>query len=76
MAELDQLNVSTLKYIRKTPALLDNFFQVDPLIAYLKLNVKEAFSGGALIQENFFGWFRRPLAAMRVWKTSLDCLGC
>lgn len=53
MAELDQINVSTLKYIRKNPALVDNTFQHDPLLAYLKLNVREDWEGGAQIQENF-----------------------
>lgn len=54
MAELDQLNVATERYIRDTPALVDNVFQADPLLAYLKLNVREDFPGGTLIQEGFF----------------------
>ena len=53
MAELDQLNVATERYIRDTPALVDNIFQADPLLAYLKLNVREDFVGGTLIQEGF-----------------------
>ena len=53
MAELDQLNVATHRYIRDNPALVDNWSQNDPLIAYLKLNVKENFGGGTLIQEGF-----------------------
>ena len=53
MAELDQLNVATERYIRDTPALVDNIFQADPLLAYLKLNVREDFTGGTLIQEGF-----------------------
>lgn len=53
MAELDQLNVSTRRYIRDNPALVDNWSQNDPLIAYLKLNTKENYSGGTLIQEGF-----------------------
>jgi len=53
MAELDQLNVSTRRYIRDNPALVDNWSQNDPLIAYAKLNLKENFSGGSLIQEDF-----------------------
>jgi hypothetical protein len=53
MAELDQLNVSTRRYIRDNPALVDNWSQNDPLIAYLKLNVREDFTGGTLIQEGF-----------------------
>ncbi len=53
MAELDQLNVSTRRYIRDNPALVDNWSQNDPLIAYAKLNLKENYSGGTLIQEGF-----------------------
>lgn len=53
MAELDQLNVSTRRYIRDNPALVDNWSQNDPLIAYAKLNVKESFGGGSVIAENF-----------------------
>lgn len=53
MAELDQLNVSTRRYIRDNPALVDAWSQNDPLIAYLKLNTRENFGGGSLIQEGF-----------------------
>jgi hypothetical protein len=53
VAELDQLNVSTRRYIRNNPALVDAWSQNDPLIAYLKLNVKETYTGGTLIQEGF-----------------------
>ena len=53
MAELDQINVATQRYIRKTPALVDNIFQADPLLAYMKLNVNQDFTGGTLIQEGF-----------------------
>jgi hypothetical protein len=54
MAELDQLNVATERWIRDNPALVDNVFQNDPFLAYLKLNVREDFPGGTLIQENFY----------------------
>ena len=54
MAELDQLNVATHRYIRDNPALVDDVFQADPLLAYLKLNVRDDFSGGTLIQEGFY----------------------
>jgi hypothetical protein len=54
VAELDQLNVSTRRFIRDTPKLVDDVFQADPLLAYLKLNVREDFEGGSLIQENFY----------------------
>ncbi len=53
MAELDQINVSTQRYIRDNPALVDAWSQNDPLIAYLKLNTRESFTGGTLVQEGF-----------------------
>lgn len=53
MAELDQINLSTRRYIRDTPKLVDDFFQNDPFTAYLKLNLREDWEGGSLIQENF-----------------------
>lgn len=52
MAELDQINLSTRRYIRDNPALVDNWSQNDPLLAYLKLNVREDWRGGSLIAEN------------------------
>ena len=55
MAELDQLTVSTKRYIRKTPKLIDMVFQRDGLAAYAKLNTREDFDGGRLIGENFIG---------------------
>ena len=54
MAELDQLNVATHRYIKENPALVDNVFQQDPLLAYLKQNVREDWEGGTLIQEGFY----------------------
>ena len=54
MAELDQINVSTHRYIRENPALVDNYFQADPFLAYCKLNIREEWGGGSLIQEGFF----------------------
>jgi len=53
VAELDQINVSTNKYIRENPALVDAIFQADPFLAYLKLNVREEFGGGSVVQEGF-----------------------
>jgi len=53
MAELDQITVATKRYIRKTPKLIDGVFQNDPLLAYAKLNVREDYDGGRLIEENF-----------------------
>lgn len=54
MAELDQITTATHRYIRSTPKLLDFVFQRDPLLAYLKLNVREDYDGGRLIGENFW----------------------
>lgn len=53
MAELDQINLSTRRYIRDNPKLVDDVFQNDPLLAYLKLNLRQDWEGGSLIQENF-----------------------
>ena len=53
MAELDQLNVSTKRFIRNKPKLIDNVFQNDPVAAYAKENLREDFDGGRLIGENF-----------------------
>ena len=53
MAELDQINVSTQRYIRDNPDLVDAWSKIDPLIAYLKLNTRENFTGGSLVQEGF-----------------------
>lgn len=53
MAELDQITVSTHRYIKSTPKLQDFVFQKDPLLSYLKLNVNESYDGGRLIEENF-----------------------
>jgi hypothetical protein len=53
MAELDQINLSTRRYMRDNPKLVDEFFQNDPLLAYLKLNLRQDWEGGSLIQENF-----------------------
>jgi hypothetical protein len=48
----DQITVATKRYIRKNPALVDNVFNEDPFLAYLKLNTRESFTGGRLIGEN------------------------
>lgn len=53
MAELDQITVATHRYIKSRPDLLDFVFHRDPLLAYLKLNVREDYDGGRLIQESF-----------------------
>lgn len=51
--ELTALDVATKRYIRKTPALIDNVFNAGPLAAYSRQNLQEDFDGGRLIGENF-----------------------
>ena len=53
MAELDQITVATHRFIRKTPKLMDFWSQNDPLLAYLRQNVREDYDGGRYIGENF-----------------------
>jgi hypothetical protein len=52
MADLDQINVSTQRMIRKGK-LVDNAFQEDPLWAYARKNMQQNFSGGKNISTNF-----------------------
>jgi len=53
MAELDQINASTRRYINDTPKLRDFVFQRDPILAHLKYNVNETYDGGSRIDESF-----------------------
>ena len=53
MAEFDQLTAATHRLIRKTPQLIDLVFNRDPFAAYLKLNVRENFTGGRQIDHPF-----------------------
>jgi len=54
MAEYDQITVATKRFIaRDRKKLVDNIFNVSPLMAYVKDSLKENFTGGRLIQENF-----------------------
>jgi len=50
---LDAINVTTRRYIRKNPALVDNIFNQDPLNYYLRQNLREDFGGGSTINEDF-----------------------
>jgi len=50
---LDQINVTTRRYIRTTPALVDAIFNQDPLNYFLRQNLKESFDGGSSINEDF-----------------------
>src|SRR5262245_46967707 len=54
MAELNQIDVATKRYIRNTPKLVDMVFQEGPVIAYAKQNVREDYDGGRYIGENFY----------------------
>jgi len=54
MAELNQIDVSTKRYIRNTPKLVDMIFQQGVLASYAKQNVREDYDGGRFIQENFW----------------------
>lgn len=56
MAELNQIDVATRRYIRKTPKLVDNIFQQGVVAAYAKENLREDYDGGRLIGENF--WYQ------------------
>lgn len=51
MAWLDELNTSTKVEI--VPGVVDQVFKNDPLLAYLRQNNIERFTGGTEIQENF-----------------------
>jgi hypothetical protein len=50
---LDAVNVTTRRYIRKSPALVDNIYNQDPLNYYLRQNLREDFPGGSTINEDF-----------------------
>lgn len=50
---LDAINVTTRRYIRKNPALIDNIYNQDPLNYYLRQNLREDFTGGSTINEDF-----------------------
>src|SRR5579864_7439125 len=53
MADYDQITLATKRFVRKSPKLIDNVFQNDPVVAYTKENLREDFDGGRLIQETF-----------------------
>ncbi|HZM78494.1 MAG TPA: phage major capsid protein [Candidatus Limnocylindrales bacterium] len=54
MAELNQIEVATKRFIRNTPKLVDMVFQEGPLVAYAKQNVRTDYDGGRYIGENFY----------------------
>src|SRR5690349_17531570 len=50
---LDQIYVTTRRYIRETPQLVDGIFNQDPLNYFLRENLREDFTGGSSINEDF-----------------------
>ena len=50
---LDQINVTTRRYIRTSPALVDDIYNQDPLNYFLRQNLREDFTGGSSINEDF-----------------------
>lgn len=50
---LDQINVTTRRFIRTTPALVDDIYNQDPLNYFLRENLREDFGGGSTINEDF-----------------------
>lgn len=50
---LDQINVTTRRYIETTPSLVDNIYNQDALNFFLRKNLKDEFSGGSSINEDF-----------------------
>jgi hypothetical protein len=50
---LDQINVTNRQYIRTKPGLTDNVFNQDPLNFFLRQNLREDWTGGSFISENF-----------------------
>lgn len=50
---LDQINVTTRRYIRSNPALVDNIYNQDALNYFLRKNLREDFGGGSTINEDF-----------------------
>jgi len=50
---LDQINVTTRRYIRKSPVLVDNIYNQDPLNYFMRQSLREDFAGGSTINENF-----------------------
>lgn len=81
MAELDQITVSTRRFIaRARRKLVDNIFNVSPFMAYMKSNLKEDFTGGRLIQENFLydtlnGSFYPPGATFNITQKQIEQAG-
>src|SRR5262245_49450639 len=54
MAELNQIDVATKRYIRENPKLIDFVFQEGPVVAYAKANLRSDYDGGRFIGESFY----------------------
>ena len=50
---MDQINVTTRRFIRQSPALVDGIYNQDPLNYFLRQNLREDFAGGSTINEDF-----------------------
>ena len=50
---LDQINVTTRRYIRSKPSLVDGVYNQDALNYFMRENLREDFAGGSKIAENF-----------------------
>ncbi len=50
---LNQINVTTRRYIRENPALVDGVYNQDALNYYLRDNLRDDFTGGNSINEDF-----------------------
>ena len=53
MAELNAIDVATKRYIRETPKLVDMVFQRAAGVALIKSALREDYTGGRYIGENF-----------------------
>ncbi len=49
---LDQINVTTRRYIETSPALVDGVYNQDALNYYLRKNLKKSFTGGSTINQD------------------------
>ena len=53
MAELTAIDAATKRYIRETPKLVDMVFQEAALAALARASVRQDYTGGRFIGENF-----------------------
>lgn len=50
---LSAINATTRRYVRTTPALIDGIYNPDPIMAMLRTTLREDFTGGNSINEDF-----------------------